>query len=335
MNDTTYPAQTYEDLRATLRDGMARLISEQTRRRRRRRALALACGALVSVSGLALAATAFVSSPAPTSVKSDLAAVDAGMPAALRLNPDVHNARSVASTGASTLWLADLADGGRCLELTTTYYPNVRAPGCASGAELDQSPISATLPNDDNAEPSAPVVIAGHVEPASAASLSLVVSGGRAIPVPFGAEHFYVIDLTGADAADIRAHGVSLVADDAAGTEVARVTVPSDWDASAAEVERQTTTDVTTRSDSSDFTKVLGIDGVLRDPKPASLRLVYDRDHTVEITLAPDGSFHYDVPKDRQGDFMTPRHLVGRDAQGQVVVDQPVAAVAYWRSRTR
>ena len=114
-----------------------------------------------------------------------------------------------------------------------------------------------------------------------AASLTLVVSGGRTIPVPFGSERFYVIDVTGADAADIRAHGVSLVADDAAGTELARLTVPSDWDAGAAEVERQTTSDVTTRSDSSDFTKVLGIDGVLRDPRPASLQLVYDRDHTV------------------------------------------------------
>jgi hypothetical protein len=335
VNDPTHPVPAYDDLRAALRSGVERLISEQTRRRRTRRMLALVCGALVSVSGLALAAATFVSSPAPSSVKSNLAAVDAGMPAALRLNPDVNNAHSVASTRASTLWLADLADGGRCLELTTTYYPNVRAPGCTTGAELDKSPIAATLPNDDHAEPSAPVVIAGHVDPASAASLSLVVSGGRTIPVPFGAERFYVIDLTGADAADIRAHRVSLVADDAAGTEVARVTVPSDWDASAADVERQTTTDVTTRSDSSDFTKVLGIDGVLRDPKPASLQLVYDRDHTVEITLSPDGNFHYDVPKDRQGDFMTPRHLVGRDAQGQLVVDQPVAAVAYWRSKNR
>jgi hypothetical protein len=314
---------------------MERFISEQQRRHRRRRTLALACGALVSVSGLALAATTFVGSPAPTSVKSDIAAVDAGMPDALRLNPDVRNARSVASTGASTLWLANLTDGGRCLELTTTYYPNVRAAGCATGAELELSPITATLPNDDHTDPSAPVVIAGHVEPASAASLSLVVSGGRTIPVPFGAQHFYVIDLTGADAAEIRAHGVSLVADDSAGAEVARITVPSDWDASAADVERQTTIDVTTRSDRSDFTKVLGIDGVLRAPRPASLALVYDADHRIEITLAPDGSFHYDVPQDRQRDFMTPRHLVGRDTQGRVVVDRLVAAVAFWRKESR
>jgi hypothetical protein len=335
VNDQTSVGQDYEDLRVALRDGVARLIAERTRRRRNARMLGLTAVALVCLSGLALAAATYVGSPAPESVQSDIAAVDAGMPAGLRLDPDVHNARSVAGTGASTLWVADLADGGRCLELTTTYYPNVRAPGCSTGTALDLSPIAATLPNDETADPSAPVVIAGHVEPASAAALSLELSDGRSIPVPFGTQRFYVIDLTGADAADVRAHGVALVAANRAGAEVARVTVPPDWDASAADVEAATTSDLTTRSDSSDFTKVLGIDGVLLDPKPASLALVYDADTTVNIALGADGSFHYDVPQNRQGDFMTPRRLIGRDAQGRIVVDRQVAAVAFWRSEGR
>jgi hypothetical protein len=329
------PAQAYDELRVALREGVERVITERQRRRRRSRMLAVALAALLSLSGLALAAKTFVGSPAPASVQTDIAAVDAGMPDSLRLNPDVHNARSVATSGASTLWLADLTDGGRCVELTTTYYPNLRAPGCTTGTALDLTPITATLPNDGNVGPASPVVIAGHVEPVSAASLSLTLSDGRTIPVPFGAQHFYVIDLTGADAADVRSHGVSLVAADAGGTEVARVTVPADWAANAQEVAKETTVDVTTRSDSSDFSKVLGIDGVLRDPVPASLQLVYDDSHAVDIALAPDGSFHYDVPANRQGDFMTPRRLVGRNAQGRVVVDRPVAAVAYWRSGSR
>jgi len=257
------------------------------------------------------------------------------MPPALQLNPDVRNAHSVASTGASTLWLADLAGGGRCLEVTTTYYPSVRAAGCATGTALDATPITATLPNDDHAGPADPVVIAGYVQPAGATSLSLRLSHGRTVAVPFGAQHFYVVDLTGADAADVRAHGVALVAEDGAGTEIARTTVPSDWDASAADVQRQTTIDVTTRSDGSDLTKVLGVDGVFRDPKPASLQLVYGDGHAVDIALEPDGSFHYDVPRARQGDFMTPRQLVGRDGEGRVVVERPVAAVAYWRAASR
>lgn len=335
MNDPTFPEQTYDDLRVTLRDGMERLILERGRRRRKLRMLSLTCLGLLSLSGLAFAATKFVGSPAPPSVQNDIAAVDAGMPDALRLNPDVRNATSVATTGASTLWIAELTGGGRCLELTTTYYPTVRAPGCTTGTAVDRSPISITLPNDDHVGRSAPVVIAGHVEPANASSLSLMLSDRRAVPVPFGAERFYVIDLTGTDAADIRAHGVTLIARDAAGSEVARETVPSDWDASAAEVERLTTVDVTTRSDSSDFTKVLGIEGMLRDPRPATLQLVYSDGATADVTLAPDGSFHYNVPLRRRGDFMTPQHLVGHDADGRVVLDRAVAAVAYWRGGVR
>jgi hypothetical protein len=333
VNDPTYPVQTYDELRAALRDGVERLIAERSRRRRTSRTLGIACAALLLLSGLALAATSFVGSPAPTSVQSDIAAVDAGMPAALQLNPDVRNARSVASTGASTLWLADLARGGRCLELTTTYYPSVRAAGCATGSELDATPISATMPNDDRAGSGDPVVIAGHVQPPGAATLSLQLADGRTVAVPFGAQHFYVVDLTGADAVDVRAHGVALVAEDAAGAEIARTTVPADWDSSAADAQGQTTIDVTTRSAGSDLTKVLGIDGVFRDPTPASLQLVYGDGAVAEVPLEPDGSFHYDVPRGRQGDFMTPQRLVGRDAQGRVVADRPVAAVAYWRGR--
>ena len=273
MTDPAYPEQTYDGLRSTLRAGVAGLIAERHRRRRKLRLAGLVCAGFLALSGLALAATAFVGSPAPESVRSEIAAVDTGMPSALRLNPNVRSARSVATTGPSTLWLADLAGGGRCLELTTTYFPSVRAPGCTTGSELDGSPIGMTLPNDDSAGPDDPVVIAGSVEAADAAALSLRLSDGRSVPIPFGAGHFYVIDLTGADAADVRAHGVTLVAEDAGGREVARGTVPPDWDAGTAEVERRTTVDVTTRSDSRDFTKVLGIDGVIHDPKPASLEL--------------------------------------------------------------
>ena len=334
MNDTIYPPQAYDELRVALRNGVERLISERQRRRRKSRMLALAVAVLLCLSGLALAATTFVSSPAPESVQTDIAAVDAGMPDWLRLNPDIHNAHSVASSGASTLWLAELADGGQCLELTTTYYPDLRAPGCTTGSALDVAPITATLPNDGSAGAASPVVIAGHVQPPNA-SLSLVLSDGRRIPVPFGAQQFYVIDLTGADAAEVRSHGVALVAADAAGTQLARTTVPADWDANAQDVAKETTIDVTTRSDGNDFTKVLGIDGILRDPLPASLQLVYDDSHTTDIALEPDGSFHYDVPADRQADFMTPRRLIGRDAQGRIVVDRPVAAVAYWRGQSR
>ena len=173
-------------------------------------------------------------------------------------------------------------------------------------------------------------MIAGHVEP-DAASLSLVLADGRTIAVPFGSPHFYVADLEGEDAADVRADGVTLVARATSGRELARLTVPADWDAGSADEARQAAIDVTTRSDSRDLTRVLGVDGVFRDPLPASLALVYD-DDVVEIAVAPDGSFHYTVPAARRGDFMTPRQLVARDAQGRVLAQRTIAAVAYWRS---
>jgi hypothetical protein len=335
MNEQTGVREDYDDLGRRLRDGVARLVADRERRRRRARALGIAAAALACLCGIAIASATFVGSPAPRSVQDDIAAVDAGMPAGLRMSPDVHNARSVAATGRSTLWMADLAGAGRCLELTTTYYPNVRAPGCSTGTALALGPISATIPNDETSDPAAPVVIAGHVEPTAAVSLEIALGDGRKLPVPFGAQRFYVIDLTGADAADARARGLTLVAADRNGAEVARVTVPADWDAGSADVEATTTADVTTRSDSSDLTKVLGIDGVLRDPKPASLQIVYDADTTVDIPLAADGSFHYDVPQNRRRAFMTPRHLVGRDATGRIVVERQVAAVAFWRGQER
>ena len=133
MNDPAYPAHTYDELRLALRAGVERLVRERARRRRRARLLAVVAAGLLSVSGIALAASSFIGSPAPESVRRDIAAVDAGMPVSLRMDPDVARARSVATTGASTLWLADLPGGGRCLELVTTCYPDVRAPGCLTG----------------------------------------------------------------------------------------------------------------------------------------------------------------------------------------------------------
>ena len=141
MNDPLFPAEAYDDLRVVLRGGVARFISEQRRRRRRRRLVALAVTALASISGLALAATAFVGSPAPPEVKRDIAAVDAGMPDALRLDPVVRDARSVASTEESTLWVADLADGGHCLELTTALYPTCARPAARPASSSAAGPF--------------------------------------------------------------------------------------------------------------------------------------------------------------------------------------------------
>ena len=128
MNDAL-STQAYDELRTALRDALQRLISERSGDAADRASSLSPSRPCCRSPGWPSPPRAFVGSRAPASVQTDIAAVDAGMPDALRLNPDVHNARSVATTGASTLWLADLADGGRCMELTTTYLSERARPG--------------------------------------------------------------------------------------------------------------------------------------------------------------------------------------------------------------
>ena len=107
------------------------------------------------------------------------------------------------------------------------------------------------------------------------------------------------------------------------------LTVPSDWDAGAAagraaddETMSQRALTAATSPGCSESTA----SSATRGPPHCN-------SSTTETTPSQsrsrtDGSFHYDVPKDRRGEFMTPRHLVGRDAHGDVVLDRPVASVA-------
>jgi hypothetical protein len=89
-------------------------------RRRRHRRTKIAVGGIAGLFVLAGAATgALLILPAPPHVQRDLAAVDQGLPADLRLNPDVQSARAVASSGSSTLYVADLKEGGYCSEIVT------------------------------------------------------------------------------------------------------------------------------------------------------------------------------------------------------------------------
>src|SRR5437764_8017466 len=88
-----------------LRSVIATDLTPAASRRRIRggRALVFAAGLVVLLAGAAAAGALLFGGPAPEGVKRDLRAVDAGMPADLRYNPDVQNAVSVASTGPSTL----------------------------------------------------------------------------------------------------------------------------------------------------------------------------------------------------------------------------------------
>jgi hypothetical protein len=302
------------------------------RRRGRRRTLRAA--AITSVAALVLTGAAFGTAtllgwPAPEHVRQEIAAVDRGLPEDLRLNPDVENARAVASAGSSTLYAAALRDGGRCTELVTAGDRG-RGATCATGSE----PIDVTVPFGDGAGGDAPVVLAGRLNAQAAAELEIAYEDGQTETIPLGEVRYFVFEVPAEHRAPVHESGFRLVAREADGSIVATSSVPADWDDEAVPDEAAPLY-VSTRSDESDFTKVYGLEGHVSAAGAASLELDYGDGDRVAIELRPDDSFEYAVPPDRVDDFMTPRLLVARDRDGTAVASRPVAAVAYWRGRER
>jgi hypothetical protein len=309
------------------------LLAQRRRRLRLARTAAIASAAGLVLAGAGLGAAALFGWPAPLHVKEELAAVDRGLPADLRLNPDVEHARAVASTGSSTLYAASLRDGGSCTEIVTAGERG-RGATCTTGAELASRPLDVTLPFDDGAAADAPLVLGGRINVEADASLELLYTDGSSDPVPLGDDRYFVFEVPAAHRASVRSSGFALIARDRDGSVVARTTVPADWDDPAIPDE-QAPLYVSTRSDESDFTKVYGLEGHVGAAGAATLELDYgDGTHTA-IPLHPDGSYEYMLPPERVDDFMQPRTLVARAANGRVVASATVAAVAYWRARER
>jgi hypothetical protein len=315
-----------------LRDDLLAAYSGLLERRRRHRRLArlaaIACAGALVLAGAGFGAATLFGWPAPPHVQNELASVDRGLPADLRLNPDVDNARAVAATATSTLYAASLPGGGSCSEIVTTGERG-RGATCAEYA----SALQMTVPSDAGAGPQTPVVVGGRL-PSSATRLEARYPGGSAERVPLGDDRFFLFDVPARQLTSVHVAGLTLVALDQAGAVVARQQLPADWDDPAASDE-QAPIYVSTRSDESDLTKVYGLEGHVGATEAARLELDYGNGTTVGIPLQPDGGYEYTVPPQRVGDFMTPRTLVAYDADGRVVARANVAAVAYWRGRER
>ena len=316
-----------ETLQQDLAAAYRRHLERRNARRRTTRMGAIAAASALALTGAAFGTATLLGWPAPEHVKKEIAAVDRGLPEDLRLNPDVEHARAVASTGSSTLYAADLRDGGRCTELVTADDRG-RGATCATGSE----PIEITVPFDDGAAESAPVVLAGRLNASAGTSLEIAYEGGRSDQIPLGDERYFVFELPAEHRADAHASGFRLIARDDGGSVIATASVPSDWDDKAVPDEADPLF-VSTRSDESDFTKVYGLDGHVGAAGAASLEIDYDDGDRVAIPIQPDGSFAYTVPPDRVDDFMKPRVLIVRDEAGKALVSRPVAAVAFWRGR--
>lgn len=288
-----------------------------------------AAGALV-LAGAVLGASALFGWPAPPHVKQEIAAVDQGMPADLRLNPDVEHARAVAATESATLYAASLRNGGSCTEIVTAGERGRGATCSTQSAE----PLDVAMPFDDEASQDAPVVVGGRINVDTGSSLQVRYHDGTADEIPLGDDRYFLFEIPAANRASVHEDGLELIAQDKQGAVVGRATIPADWDSTAVP-DDQAPLYVSTRSDASDFTKVYGLEGHVSPAGAARLELEYGDGTRVVIPIEADGSYDYAVPASRVDDFMQPRHLVALDQQGQEVASAWVAAVAYWRGRER
>nr|MDP9341419.1 hypothetical protein [Actinomycetota bacterium] len=309
---------------------LATLASEPARRRphvvRRSARIALVAGLLVVIGGVAAGAAAILGQPAPPEVKHDIQSVDAGLPADLALNPDVQRAHVVASTGSSTLYAATLKDGGYCMELASGGAP--RGAVCTIASQ--ELPIDLTVPFSDPVTETSPVTAGGRVNASTAATLSVHFPDGSEAEIPLGDDGFFVYDVPAAELASVHQGGFLLMARDPAGAEVAEARLPADFAEGPRDQDQPLF--VSTISDGSDFTKVLGVEGSVNAQGAVSLTFTYPDGTTIDVPLKLDRSFRFDIPQGRQGDlYHAPGTLVARDADGDVVAQAPVAAVAYWR----
>ena len=319
-------------LQHDLRTAYSRLLVRRARRRRVAMVSALAGAGALLLGAAALGAATLLGWPAPRHVQNEIAAVDRGLPADLRLNPDVEHARAVASTASATLYAASLRDGGSCTEIVTAGERG-RGATCATAADRARRAIDLVAPFDDEAGPEAPVVLGGRINDA-ASSLEAVYANGGHDDVGLGEDRYFLFEVPAERRPSVHASGLELIARNGDGSIVGRATLPADWDDSAVPDE-QALLYVSTRSDESDFTKVYGLEGHVGAPGAVRLELDYGDGTRATIPIKADGSYEYAVPPERIGDFMQPLPLEALDKSGHVVVSTTVAAVAYWRAQQR
>jgi hypothetical protein len=306
----------------TARTAAVRPMERRPGRRRTRRAVGLGLALAVVGTGGAVAARALLGDPAPPAVQASLAAVDEGMPADLRLQPDVANARSVARDGDAVLYAADLPDGGTCTELAIAGRP--AGAICVRGTA--SAPIQASIPGTPE-ETSTPVVVGGRVTVA-ADRVVAVLAGEQRLPVVLEPGGYFVASLDPAGSAAAR-RGLSLEALQG-DTVVASVDLS---DAFTPERPPAEPISLELVSGDGDLTRVVRVYGTVRVPGTAAVRLVFPDGGATEAAVAPDGRYELALPVDRQADLAErPGRVVVLDAAGHELASRAVAAVSWWRT---
>ena len=294
--------------------------------RRRRRVVALTVAGVVVTSMGAAAAAGLLGRPAPERVKAHLAELDRGLPADLRADPNLDQVRAVAESRSATLFAADTADGGYCIEVVTGD-DTPRGASCVSRARLASQRIEVTSPivRDDE-----PVILAGRVDIADRSALRVVHADGSSDDIAVTSDGYWIIELTGAHRQSALSAGVGLRAVGADGGSTAEITVPPLADSPPPEG-AGSAIEVTTVSDGDDLTLVLGVEGRVRQPGVVAVELTYPDGTVASIPVGPDGGFSYTLPTGRQRDLAdVPARLEARDGRGAVVAVARVASVAYW-----
>jgi hypothetical protein len=321
------------NLEAILADLMpaARRLAAGRRTRRRTARIAAAAAATLALGGTAaVAGFDVLGSPAPPAVQRDLLDVDRGMPRDLRLNPQVGDARAVAATDDSVVYYARLSGGGYCAELVTR---GAQPRGAVCTTDTGAHGMSVTAPFTDPVTGGSPVTVSGRVSEPGATTVELVYPDGGTGSAAVGDAGFYVADVPAGHLSAVHRHGLLLVARDVDDNRLAQAVIPTDAITPPSEADRpHDPIELDTVSTDADLTLVLRVRGRLYVEGVEHLTLRYPDGRAVPIE-ARGHRFDYAVPKQRQGDLMTPGTITAYDAHGTVLAERPVAAVAYWRSR--
>lgn len=300
---------------------------------RRRRARVVASAVVVVAGGTATAfATGIIGGPAPDPVKQHLAGLDRGMPADLRYNPDLDHARAVAATPDGTLYLADTADGGYCIEVASGI-DRPRGASCVTAADLATRPLDITAPIPDS--DSSPLLVAGRVNDSRITAVRATYRDGVTVDITPGLDHGWLLEVAPAQHDSALSHGVRISGIDRDGQVVVTVRVPAlrDDDPVGTAHDNEQPIVVDTTSNGEDLTLVLAVHGRVNVAGVDRLELRWPDGTTTDIPVAGSGRYVLDIPTSRQNAFADRPGSLAAIRDGQVVATAPVASVAYWRGR--
>jgi hypothetical protein len=174
--------------------------------------------------------------------------------------------------------------------------------------------------------------VSGRVADPRARTVQLVYPDGGSQSVAVQRGGFYLADVAADHLAAVHRHGLMLIARGDDGKPLAQAVAPSDAITPPSESDRpHDPIELDTVSTEADFTQVLRVRGRLYIRGVDHVTLKYADGTTVRLPL-DGGRFDYAVPAERRHDLMQPGSVTAWSADGKLLAQRPVAAVAYWRA---